>query len=325
VLVTSKSEPGAIRDLEELHKGPPSGLQFKTDLAGAFEMPAPIERYLVQVVSPKGYVAVERATPQPPGQIRIAKWAKVTGRMLQSGKAVPNCPVVIEQIGINAPGVPRAFTNRRGTTHADGSFVIERVPPVASTVYWNVTAPHASRRWIPLQLRPGETRDVLLGGAGIEVTGQLVAENQPPGFNYEFAVNDLVAKRPGIEPPAFLAAKGFDWKSGWTLDWLTTAEGRAYLRTLEHWYVTPEPNGQFRISGIGPGEYDLAFNLFGKSIEDPLVPVASRVVHFSIKPGQTQLDLGRLLIPPLKPPKARGAAVQESEPKTSDSKPQTSR
>jgi beta-lactamase regulating signal transducer with metallopeptidase domain len=325
VLVTSASEPGSFRDLAELGKRVRSGLHFKTDRAGSFEMPSPIEPYFVQVVSSQGYAAVERQTAQPPGQIQIANWAKLTGRVLQSGKAIPNCPVVIEPIAINASGVRLAFNNRRGTTQADGSFVIERVPPVASTVYWNVTSPHASARWLPVQLRPGETRDVLLGGAGIEVTGQLVAENQPPSFDYQFAINALVAKRPGIEPPAFLAGKGFNWKRGWTLDWLTTSEGRAYLSTLEHWYVTSEPNGHFRISGIGPGEYDFAVHLFGKSIEEPLVPVASRVVQLSIKPGQTQLDLGKLLIPPFKAAKVEGAAAQVSAPKPSDSKRQASK
>ena len=91
-----------------------------------------------------------------------------------------------------------------------------------------------------------------------------------------------MARRPGIEPPPWLASKGFDWKKGWSDAWRNTPEGSAYLDTLEHWFVKPEPDGHFHISGLQPGEYDFAVNLYG-TVEGCLVhPVAIGVVHFSV-------------------------------------------
>ncbi len=170
-------------------------------------------------------------------------------------------------------------------------------------LHFSAPSPLKSGPSVPLSPQPGETIRVTLGGPGIDVTGQLVVENRPPGFDYHFALNSLVARRPGIDPPAWLAGKGFDWKKGWSEAWRTTPEGRAYVETLYNWFVKPEPDGRFRISGVEPGEYDFAVNLFG-TVEGCLVhPIARRVIHFSVKPGESSLDLGKLSIPSLSLPK----------------------
>jgi hypothetical protein len=231
----------------------------------------------------------------------------VTGRLLESGKPVPNRQIVVKPIRVIDPGVPRAFADRQAVTGPDGSFVLERVPPVPSAIktylYWSPPALQTSAPSVPARIAPGETVDVTLGGNGIDVTGQCVAENQPADFNYQIALNYLVARRPGIDPPPSLAGKGFDWQRGWKGSWLE-GRGKAYLDTLTHWLVVPETNGRFRISGVMPGEYDLAVNLYGKIPEESLTPAATRVFHLSVKPGQTQLDLGKILIPDFKPPRA---------------------
>ena len=233
--------------------------------------------------------------------------ARVTGRLLQSGKPVANAFVTIEPIRIRGTGRPRAFAVRSGKTNAEGSFVFERVPPIPSCIHswlhFSAPSPLKSSQSAPLHLEPGETFEVALGGKGIDVKGQLVAENQPANFDYHFALNYLVAKRPGIESPQSLAGKDFDWRRGWSDAWRSTAEGQTYLHTLEHWFVKPEPDGHFCISGVPPGEYDFAVALYG-STEGCLVhPVSSGVVHIFVKPGQTQLELGKLSIPSLTLPK----------------------
>ena len=130
-------------------------------------------------------------------------------------------------------------------------------------LHWGIPSPLNSSEYLPLRIDPGSTVNVTLGGPGIEVTGQLVAEGQPPEFDYHFGINYLVARRTGIEPPAWLSDKGFDWKKGWSDAWRNSSEGGAYLQTLHHWFVKPEPNGRFRISGLAPGDYNFSVNLYG--------------------------------------------------------------
>ena len=65
---------------------------------------------------------------------------------------------------------------------------------------------------MPLRPAPGEKLQVVLGGDGIDVTGQLVAENQPAEFDYHYADN---YRRPGgrgsnrrkLWPPAYPLAE----------------------------------------------------------------------------------------------------------------------
>lgn len=311
ILVSSWSEPGSGISLEQLEQGRVWNVhRIKTDHKGAFEIPSPVERYFLQVVSPKGYAEVERAANQLPGQIRIERWAKVTGHVLDSGKPVAKCQVFANPIRLVAPGASRVFSFIGDTTKADGSFVLERVPPVPSAIKtnlsFNVYSSLTSAPSIPMRLVPGETVDVTLGGDATEVTGQCVAENQPANFNHHITLNYLVAKRPGIELSTVLRGKGFDWKHGWTDALLGSPEGNAYLDTLQHWLVMPELDGRFRISGVAPGEYDLALNLYGTVPESAPHPLASRVVHIVVKPGQTRLDLGKLSI------RSPAAKVQES-------------
>ncbi len=281
--------------------------RVNTDRTGAFEIPSQLDRYALVAVSPEGFAEVDREANEPPGEIRLARWAKVTGRLLQAGKPVPNCKVFLRPIHRACGDGPRNFIDWTATTRNDGSFEFEHAPPVACSLnaqlHWGIPSHLSSSEHLPLRIDPGAMVNVTLGGPGIEVIGRLVAENQPPGFDYHFGINYIVARRPGIEPPAWLAAKGFDWKKGWSDAWRNTPEGGAYLNTLYHWFVKPEPDGHFRISGLQPGEYDFAVNLYG-TVEGCLVrPLAVGVVHFSVRDRDSHLDLGKLSIPSLSAPK----------------------
>ena len=84
--VHSWSEGGLAMDLHQLDqwRGP---LEHRIDAAsdGEFEIPSPIEPYVLQVVSPNGYAEVERAATAQPGEIRIQPWARVTGACCNRG------------------------------------------------------------------------------------------------------------------------------------------------------------------------------------------------------------------------------------------------
>ncbi len=302
-------DPAGLADVET---DSAIGYRVVSDDDGRFEIPAYRDRYALVVVSPNGFAEVERDASQIPGEIPLKRWAKVTGRLVQSGKPVPNREIFLVPIRVRGEASPRNLVRWTATTSDDGSFAFERVPPVPCFVeawlHFGAQSPLKSSRSMPLSLAPGEKAEITLGGPGSDVTGQLVAENQPAGFDYHFAINYLVAKRPGIQPPAGLTGKGFDWQKGWSDAWFNAPEGKAYLGTLHTWFVKPEPAGRFLISGVEPGEYDFAVNLYG-STEGCLVhPIAQRVVHFSVKPGETKLDLGKLSIPSFTLPKVGDVA-----------------
>lgn len=286
----------------------------KSGPQGDFEIAPQSDRYVLVVVAPEGYAEVYRQADQIPGEIRLRRWASLTGRLVESGKPVADSEVFVRPIRLSGGDEPHNYSQLTAKTAADGSFTFPRIPPVPCHVeaflHWGVKSQlEASSQSVPLNPAPGEKLHVDLGAGGIEVTGQLVAEHQPPGFDYHFALNSLVARRPGIEPPSWLAGAGFNWQKGWSDAWGNSPEGRAYLNTLYTWFVKPEPNGRFRISGVEPGTYDFAVNLYG-STEGCLVhPISSGVVHFTVKPGETQLDLGKVSIPSFTLPKVGDEAA----------------
>jgi beta-lactamase regulating signal transducer with metallopeptidase domain/thiol-disulfide isomerase/thioredoxin/uncharacterized GH25 family protein len=314
VYLASASEQFSLNRIKE-----PDAAEYDTnsrvnlDVNGRFEIASQLEPYALIVISREGYGEILRAASETPGQIRIHRWAKVTGRLIQSGKPVPNCNVMLSTIRIVGGDEPHVFINLQTTTLDDGSFAFDRAPPVPCRVsgwlHFSAGSPLTSSHSVPLRLAPGQKAHVTLGGTGIDVTGQLVAENQPPGFDYHFAINYLVAKRPGIQPPPFLVGKGFDWQKGWSDSWTNSPEGTAYLNTMHNWFVKPEPDGRFRISGVEPGEYDFAVNLYGTTEGCLVHPIATRVVHISVNPGQQQLDLGKISIPSLTLPKVGDLAA----------------
>jgi hypothetical protein len=93
----------------------------------------------------------------------------------------------------------------------------------------------------------------------VGLTGKL-----PPELDCTYSLNYLVRRAPGITPPPAIGRLGFDARGGWRDTWTKSAEGLAYLSTLQHWFVKLAPDGGFRVSGVPPGEYDLAVGVYAK-------------------------------------------------------------
>ncbi len=107
-----------------------------------------------------------------------------------------------------------------------------------------------------------------------------------------------------------MAKKGFDWRRGWSDAWTSSEEGAAYLQTLHHYFVKPDPDGRFRISGVEPGEYDLAFRLYGSTKGCLVHPVGLVVVRLTVPENQSTFDLGTIKVPALPGLKVGDAAPE---------------
>jgi uncharacterized GH25 family protein/thiol-disulfide isomerase/thioredoxin len=284
-----------------------------TDALGVFEIIPQLDRHALVVIAPAGYCEAERSAGEPPGELRLQPWAMLQGRVIQDGKPMSGREVMFMPIRMRGGGEPRVDSYLRTTTADDGSFRFERVPPITCRVrphlHFSVDSPLKSSRSMPLDLAPGENATVDLGGGGAEVTGQLVLDEPRDNFDFHFSLTYLVAQRPGIEPPAFLSGKGFDWRSGWSDSWRHSREGGAYLDTLHHWFVKPDPDGRIRISGVEPGEYELAVALYGTTGGCLVHPQAQRVVPVTVSAGRPALDLGKIVIPTQPVPEVGGSAA----------------
>jgi hypothetical protein len=116
---------------------------------------------------------------------------------------------------------------------------------------------------VPLDIQPGQTVKVVLGGKGRTVVGRVAL---PQGIqrtmHWDYGINDLVAMKDGIPLPEEIRSAGFDWQKGWSDSWSNSREGGAYFETLHRHMVKLRPDGTFRIDGVPEGKYQLALRIY---------------------------------------------------------------
>jgi peroxiredoxin len=190
-------------------------------------------------------------------------------------------------------------------TDASGRFEFPRVLPGPVSVRVDLgpweDASYRSGPSVPLDLRPGQQAELDLGGAGATVKGKVtLAGRVPADLDCNYSLNYLIRREPGIAPPPAVAKLGFDVRKGWQSAWHKSQEGRAYLSTLQHWFVKLAPDGAFRISGIPPGEYDLTVEVFAKPTGCLIDPLAKKIVTVTVTAEDAahgELSLPQIAVP----------------------------
>jgi thiol-disulfide isomerase/thioredoxin len=138
--------------------------------------------------------------------------------------------------------------------------------------------------------------ELKLGQPGAVITGKVkLAGNVPADLDCTYSMNHLVSRSPGIAPPPEVAALGFDARKGWNDAWYDSPEGEAFLNTLPHWFVKLTPDGSFRISGVPPGDYDLAVRVYAKPAVYFVGPLVRSVVRVQV--SEADAARGEMTLP----------------------------
>jgi RNA polymerase sigma factor (sigma-70 family) len=269
--------------------------QTTTDATGRFAFSDPGEPFMVVARTEAGYAQAEfPVDAHGAGTLRLKAWASVRGRFQDGGKPIAGATVFVQPIRIDALDQPRIWAMTQVVTGPDGAFEFPRVPPGAANVRvflgpWKDEGFRCGPS-IPLELKPGERAELDLGRAGATVSGRVKLTGKVPAdLDCTYSLNHLVLREPGIAPPPEIAALGFDARGGWRDAWRMSQEGIAYMSTLRHWFVKLAPDGSFRVSGVPPGDYDLAVAVYAKPSGCLLDPIARQVVRVTV----TTADVAR--------------------------------
>lgn len=241
-----------------------------TDAAGRFAFPDPGEPWAVLARADAGFAHAEvPADRHNAGTLRLRPWASVHGQFRDGGQPVRGATILLQPVRMDSLDRPRVDTMIQAVTGPDGRFEFSRVPPgpVSVRVYLGPWKDEGFRSGpsVPLDLQPGERAELDLGGAGTVLTGKVTLTGKVPAdLDCTYSLNYLVRRAPGIAPPPAIAGPGFDIRNGWRDTWQKTVEGQTYVSTLRHWFVKLAPDGAFRVSGVPPGEYDLAVAVYAK-------------------------------------------------------------
>lgn len=131
--------------------------------------------FAVIAVSEEGYAEKYCQSGEPAGDLILQSWTRVQGTLFPDGKPVPDASIMLRPIRQLGGDNPHVQDNYQTRTDPAGKFVLSRVPPVPSVVSSLLTSwrdyPITSNQSIPLDLQPGETRSVEIGGDGLLING----------------------------------------------------------------------------------------------------------------------------------------------------------
>jgi beta-lactamase regulating signal transducer with metallopeptidase domain/uncharacterized GH25 family protein len=144
----------------------PDNGPVSSDANGAFALPVQSERYTVIVTHDEGYAEVTLGPDGFPHELRLNKWARVEGRVMQAGQPVAGALVGLKRLRLDVSDYPNIDDGLRKTTDEAGRFVFERVPPLKWTVQF--LSPRNdftinSAESVPLDLTPGQRVTLDLG------------------------------------------------------------------------------------------------------------------------------------------------------------------
>ena len=280
-----------------------------SDSEGRFELNATTELVLLRVLHEKG-MAEKLIQPEEDsiGELELKPWATVSGRLMQNGKPVGNQSIFFSPLVSREQKEPRFQDSYYATTAFDGSFTFNRLPSQAGTLRprlgpWR-DSPLTSAKCMPLNLKPGADENIVFGGEGTVVTGQIVATGRDEvPLDHKYSINYLISRDRGLAPTIAdgLSKLSFDPSSygpttplplSWTLD----KYFNSWLATRENHFVKLTSDGSLRVTGVAPGSYDFVIKLYDKPEGCLTEPVGKKIVAVEVK-DDGEIKLGRIEVP----------------------------
>ncbi len=291
------------------------------DKFGQLNLGARTEPVALIIVHESGYAeAVYDPTKPIEEPIRLVAWGKVEGR-LQIAEAIgAEREIVLQYNGKEDVGkLARVRHDNKVTTTATGEFRFERVLPVSANIGINVIT-HSSRgghtsamshRYV-IDIKPGETTSIDLGGTGHSVKGKLIPPANPrETVDWEFSritIKNALGLPPLVPYPAELEtdAERENWFQNWritpaALPWLASAAAYSKKQNAVVRYMCRvDQDGTFAIHDLPSGSFTFEFKLnfpgkdWGRLLGELKFPFSIDADDYR----RTTVDLGELQVKP---------------------------
>jgi hypothetical protein len=262
------------------------------DASGSFHFDPVHDAKLIVAVHQQGYAErdVDQLARAP--IIRLQSWGRIEGVLRSAGGTLPNKRVCVRKrfwnpwtLSIDLYSEPCSVT-----TDDNGRFVFESVPPGDHALSHSVVG-RVFEVLATIQVRPGETTAMEVGGNGRTLLGQIVVPGREPGFDFSHSGGELdrrqarpidlprtVRRRDFSSDEAFQQAERDEgvkltayWQSG---DGLNAWREH---RTYAVWF---DADGALHADDVPAGNYELKVILRGPDQQIGVNFVPGRVVGF---------------------------------------------
>jgi beta-lactamase regulating signal transducer with metallopeptidase domain/thiol-disulfide isomerase/thioredoxin/uncharacterized GH25 family protein len=210
--------------------------RIKAGSDGRFSFTPPGDPYFLIAISDAGYAHVWPEDFARTGTVVLQPWGKIEGELRIGRQTAPNQPVEFYPNPVQRRGKLYNLTYGYSTlTDKQGRFAFDRVLPVVGSVSRSIpTASQGFPAWgwqEPVEVKPGQTARVQLGGKGRPVIGRIVLDGTP-----ETTVDWTKNQPLTIRVPLQEVKDSATWRCFGS-------------------YIDKE--GRFRVEDVPPGKYEL--------------------------------------------------------------------
>jgi RNA polymerase sigma factor (sigma-70 family) len=253
----SAFEPGAFGAAARSHG---SDYRKKTDAQGSFSFDPKPGAHTLVAVGPAGLGKVRCFDYSQPLEIRLQAWGRIEGTVRTRDGQWADRKVAWGRPGNLTSWYTLFEKSEAARSDATGKFTLEHVPPGDGRAVID-DGPHTGHilsSWI--QVKPGETAQVQIGGVGRPVTGKLLA---PPGLEIRNWTNQVTLARLQSEYDSYRMPKDLtgNAQERWKLEFEDTEAGRTWSRNENLYDFNVGADGSFTIPEVLPGKYWLIVNV----------------------------------------------------------------
>jgi beta-lactamase regulating signal transducer with metallopeptidase domain len=290
------------------------GLYASTDANGRYILGPTDKRIGVFAYHESGYARKSAEEVANSADLTLEPWGRVEGTVKVLGEPLANVPIRFTLDATDQHSMFYEFYEYDAKTDAEGRFTISHVPAGVAqastgTRFQKDPGPYgivSSRRRL---IRPGQTLDLDVGGAGRPVVGKIRVLEGPP---ISVGGGRIVLKTNETAQPAEPSAKEMEtWEMDKRFlhhfDPYRSPAGLARRLADRIHHVQVRADGTFRAVEVLPGTYTLSF-WAGQDFTHPIASHEFVVVPIAERRTDVPLDLGTIVIkPPVTPqPSAAG-------------------
>ncbi len=243
------------------------------DDEGRFVFPPALAPQAVFAVHMQGFGHATVDGANPVVSIQLEPWGRIEGVLKRKGRTVADQRMAVTYSSVSLAGRPMAmsldYSSFTAETDEQGNFVFEQVPPGDLTLFL-VSGPGVP--WglqTPIQLQPGATFSMQVGGTGRTVKGQFVLSDAGQSVNWQKQMRFATI---ATKPPPLPMPKGLQGQDAakWRHEFMQSDAGRARAKALQagrSFPLTVQADGSFMAEDVLPGEYQLQGQLFDAAFD----------------------------------------------------------